>query len=121
MAKPVRREDNPIRRKGDNHRLNEKARLENKSITHLLDEGPKIKIGDRNRIYLEDISQKTGKSMNDVLNQIIAEQEENCIFDGLKDCYSELRQDETAWQNELDERENWRGLIADRPDNLENE
>lgn len=62
-------------------------------------------VGERNRMYIEEICSKTGEEFNKVLNRIIAEHEEYKIFEELETCYTELRKDETAWKEHLAERE----------------
>lgn len=86
--------------------LDERASLRNNKMPLVINclPGDEKQLGERNRIYIEDICSKTGEDFNSALNRIVAEHEEYKIFEALETCYSELRQDEIAWKEHLEER-----------------
>lgn len=104
--------DNNILNKPSNEALNCKASLSPNIAFKRLEEQP-LALNDRNRQFIEDVATQTGETPRQVLNRLIGELEENHLFGEMKRCYSELRQDEAAWQKELDEREDWRKLMDD--------
>lgn len=97
--------------------LDERASLKNDkmpSVINLLAE-QRQQLGERNRIYIEDICSKTGEAFNTALNRIVAEHEEYKIFEAMETCYSELCQDETAWKEHLEERNRWKQPRSEEP------
>ena len=91
--------------KKDKQNLDERTKLQPVVIACLQDKTTQI--GKRNRLYIEEIATKTGESVDQVLNCLIAEHEENNLFDEMTTCYTELRKDEAAWQRYLEERDRW--------------
>lgn len=77
-----------------------------------------VRIGKETHNRLCRLSEQTGISQKDLLEEAIEELERKRFFDALDEAYSSLREDEQAWAEEKRERELWANTLGD---GLENE
>ena len=78
-----------------------------------------VRISDDTHRRMGRIAEKTGKSLGDVVDDAIRAYERKMFFEAFNNAYAELRDDDEAWAEELEERREWErsnldGLDEDR-------
>lgn len=62
---------------------------------------------------LRDIAVRTGRSLPDILEEAVESLRRQSFLQGLAADFSALREDSEAWQEELEERAAWDGVLGD--------
>lgn len=75
--------------------------------------GATVRITDNAHQILRKISAAQQKPMQTVLDEALREYEAKVLLDDLNAYYAELRSDPQAWAEELKERAEWDGILAD--------
>lgn len=75
-----------------------------------------IRISEASRRVLLEISKRDKISMQAVLEQAIEAYRRQTFLEGLASDYAALRENESEWQAELEEREAWEATVGDRVD-----
>jgi predicted transcriptional regulator len=72
-----------------------------------------VRISNHTREALDDIAAREGRSRSSVLADAVERYQRERFFKSIDDGYARLRQDKKTWDEELCEREDWDGTIAD--------
>ena len=62
---------------------------------------------------LRQLAKQTGRTMSEVLDDAVETLRRRQLFEAAESAYAKLRQDPTAWQAELDERQLWDNTLRD--------
>jgi hypothetical protein len=76
-------------------------------------ESPNIRISQRAKATLRELSKREGRSMQAVLDEAIDHYRRETFLDQANAAYAKLRKDPKAWQQELAERAEWDGTMMD--------
>lgn len=72
-----------------------------------------VRIDAKNKRLLKKLSEQEGRPQLKVLADALEQYRRNKIFEAANTAYAELKHDEKAWKEELEEREAWDGTLAD--------
>jgi predicted DNA-binding protein len=72
-----------------------------------------VRIPDRTRQTLADLSSETGESLQDIIAAAVEQYRRNRILEQANQAYAALKSDPEAWQKLLDERSEWDDTLAD--------
>lgn len=72
-----------------------------------------VRIPARAHQALKYIAARTGQSLQEVLDQAIEEHRRRILLEEANAAFAALKKDPTAWRQELDERAQWDGTLAD--------
>ena len=72
-----------------------------------------VRIGRAHHQTLRQLAERTGESMQAVLEKAIDELKRKQFFEELDAAFAALKSDATAWQEELEERDLWAGTLED--------
>ncbi len=75
--------------------------------------GTTVRISEETRTKLREIAAQTGQPMQKILEQAIEEYRRRRFLDDVNRAYEALRNDPTAWAEELEERAAWDATISD--------
>ena len=78
-----------------------------------------VRVNKSSHRLLRQLSKAMGESMQDVLAKALEEYERKQFFEQLNASFTSLREDASAWKDELDEREAMAGSLSDGLDNGE--
>lgn len=62
---------------------------------------------------VKDLAKQQDENIQDVIQHAVTEYKKKRFFDNLNDAYAKLKSDPKAWNEELEEREEWDGVLAD--------
>ncbi len=74
---------------------------------------PAISISETAHQILQELAEKTGQSMTDVLDKALDAYRRKLFFEQLNAGYAKLRADPQAWADELEERKLWDATLMD--------
>ena len=72
-----------------------------------------VKVRPETHRALQDLAEKTGESMQDVLAKAVEEHQRRLFWEEVNAAYEALRQDPKAWAEELEERALWDKTLTD--------
>ncbi len=72
-----------------------------------------IRISSNSYQILKTLSKGKGQSMQSVIDQAIEDLRRRKLLEETNRAFSALKADETAWQDEMEEREIWENTLAD--------
>ncbi len=72
-----------------------------------------VRISSSSYQILKSLSQTKGQSMQSVIDQAIEDLRRRKMLEATNLAFSELRNDKTAWRDEIDEREIWENTLSD--------
>ena len=72
-----------------------------------------IRVSTRTRDLLQELAQRSGGSMQSVLEQALEQYRRQKLLEAANDAYAELRTDAAAWAELEDERSEWDSTLAD--------
>ena len=72
-----------------------------------------IRVSTRTRDLLQELAQRSGGSMQLVLEQALEQYRRLQLLEAANDAYAELRTDESAWADLEHERSDWDSTLAD--------
>ena len=72
-----------------------------------------IRVSTRTRDLLQELAQRSGGSMQSVLEQALEQYRRQKLLEAANDAYAELRTDAAAWAELEDERRDWDSTLAD--------
>jgi len=72
-----------------------------------------VRIHQHTHRSLREIASRTGRSMPEILDQAVEELRRQSFLQGLAEDFTALREDPQAWQEELEERAAWDGVLRD--------
>ena len=72
-----------------------------------------VRVNKSSHRLLRQLSKAMGESMQDVLAKALEEYERKQFFEQLNASFTSLREDPSAWKDELDEREAMAGSLSD--------
>jgi predicted transcriptional regulator len=72
-----------------------------------------IRVSTRTRDLLQELAQRSGGSMQLVLEQALEQYRRQQLLEAANDAYAELRTDESAWADLEHERSDWDSTLAD--------
>lgn len=72
-----------------------------------------VRLAETTRAALRQLAAETGEPMSVVLEKAVEAYRRQCIFAQANAAYSALRSDPEAWAEELAERREWEGTLAD--------
>jgi len=72
-----------------------------------------IRIPDKTRQTLAELSSETGESLQDILAAAVEQYRRNRILEQANQAYASLKKDPEAWQKLLEERAQWDSTLAD--------
>lgn len=75
-----------------------------------------IRVTNRARDTLRQLSQITGKRQQDVVDEAVEAYRRQVLLDKANAAYAMLRSDATAWEAELSERTAWNATLSDGQD-----
>src|SRR5712664_1452419 len=76
-----------------------------------------VRVNKSSHRLLRQLSKAMGESMQDVLAKALEEYERKQFFEQLNASFTSLREDASAWKDELDEREAMAGSLSAALDN----
>ena len=74
---------------------------------------PTVRISDASHQILQELADRTGQSMMDVLDKALDAYRRKLFFDQMNTGYAELRADPEAWAEHLAERKLWDATLMD--------
>lgn len=72
-----------------------------------------VRISENTHTAIREISRQIGESMQSVVERAVERYRRELFLNSLNRDFDELRNDEAAWRDELDERGIWEVTIAD--------
>lgn len=75
--------------------------------------GSTVRVTESTRTVLRDLSDQTGDTIQELVAKAVEAYRRERILKLTNDAYAGLRSDPTAWQEELDEREQWDRTLSD--------
>jgi predicted transcriptional regulator len=72
-----------------------------------------IRVSTRTRDLLQELAQRSGGSMQSVLEQALEQYRRQKLLEAANDAYADLQTDEAAWAELEREREEWDSTLAD--------
>jgi hypothetical protein len=78
-----------------------------------------VRIGKASHELLGTLAKHTGQTMMDVLDKALEDYRRKVFFTSLTAGYAALRADKKAWNQELEEREQWDQTVSDGLDSRE--
>lgn len=72
-----------------------------------------VRVSSETHKLLGQLAERSGESMQAVLDKAIEAYRRKCFLEGLADDFAALRADPAAWQEELGERAIWEGTLMD--------
>ena len=78
-----------------------------------------VRIGREYHRTLRQLAKRMGESMQAVVEKAIDELQRKQFFEELDAAFANLKSDENAWQEELEEREQWASTLQDDLDSDE--
>lgn len=72
-----------------------------------------IRIPDKTRQTLAELSSETGESLQDILAAAVEQYRRNRILEQANQAYARLKKDPEVWQELLEERAQWDSTLAD--------
>lgn len=76
-------------------------------------ESPNVRISQKAKATLRDLSKREGRPMQAVLDEAIEHYRRERFLDQANAAYARLRTDPKAWRQELSERAEWDGTLMD--------
>lgn len=72
-----------------------------------------VRINDTSKIILKELSSKTGKTMQSILEEAVEKYRRWYLLEQHNQAYANLQEDKKAWKEELEEREVWDQTLRD--------
>jgi predicted DNA-binding protein len=72
-----------------------------------------IRVPDVTHSILRELSDETGRPMQDILSEAVEEFRRHRMFELANEAYAAMRADADEWQEELEERRLWDTTLAD--------
>lgn len=72
-----------------------------------------VRIPARAHEALKHIAERTGQSLQEVLDRAIEEHRRRILLEEANAAFAAIKNDPKAWRQELDERAQWDGTLAD--------
>lgn len=72
-----------------------------------------VRISETARETLRDLAERTGESMQEILERAVEEYRRQRFLEDLNAGFAALRNDPDAWKEVLDEREEWEHTLSD--------
>lgn len=72
-----------------------------------------IRVSKKTHDQVRALAQQTGETMQEVISRAIEQYQEQLFWRQVNEAYARLRQNPTAWQEELEERRLWDNTLMD--------
>jgi len=79
-------------------------------------ESPNIRISPHAQAALRELAKREGKPIEAVLDEAIEHYQRETLLDAANAAYAQLKADPDSWNEELAERQQWDGAVADGPE-----
>lgn len=74
---------------------------------------PTARVSEKARRMLRELARETGRTMQEVLEEAIEAYRRRVFLERCNAAYAALRSDPQAWEEEMQERREWEGTLAD--------
>ena len=74
---------------------------------------PTARVSEKARRILRELARETGRTMQEIIEEAVEAYRRRIFLERCNKAYAALRGDRRAWEEELEERKEWEGTLAD--------